>query len=765
MRSIVSLIFLFITLCAGAQTNVFGSVVSLPDSVGLGNCNISLLQGDSIVHTVVAEVDGGFFIRNVTDGKYILEADALGYEDYSAPIDVKAGVSPLMLYMKPRKVTQLNELVVEGDRSKTLNVTSGGLLFYLSPNAKKERDPFKALQEIPLLLSDITNRTVSLISGESPLILIDGKRIHSGIAPILPADIESVEVITSPSARYMKEGVKAIINIKLKRKERTYTWYELATRHEVPIARGFGVGYFEIGNPKYSLYGRLAGDYQHNLDVDKSLTQSNTGYSQQYKEFGRYGGNSVLGELLFKGNPTKDDYFAIQGYANYKKSDSDLDGKGTIDVVGRDAQPYTYETANREKNLVVTGGAYYMHTFDTKSQLEARLYYNFNNSRVSDNRSDFYAGTPVPIVNEHLFRNKRHSGGFSLDYVNEYRPTSSFSVGASVDFNRDKIVHALQPYSMFRHNQTGAYAYAGWVNRFFDKVWFNASCGVQALWLGADDFTRSFVFPRVATGINWAINSHNSLNLSYQYTNDAPGINQLLPYNTSTDQTIETVGNPNLGPQHMHYIPLTYTFYSGNWYITPMVYYCRIDKMFSPAGYTNDEGVFVSTYANLGHFQQSNASLSVNYRLKSGRIMLSGGCTSNYFPGQDRHHAFYVNLYSNYTYKKFYFDLSIGYKNQSINSPINWYRYHSPSTATAQVNYNFTPDFYIGVCLQNIAGSHRATIYTESDSYRQIEKVHRKDLSLNAWVLLRYTFRKNTDRKIKLEKVLESKEKGISITR
>ena len=288
---------------------------------------------------------------------------------------------------------------------------------------------------------------------------------------------------------------------------------------------------------------------------------------------------------------------------------------------------------------------------------------------------------------------------------------------------------------------------------------------MQALWLGADDFTRSFVFPRVATGINWAINSHNSLNLSYQYTNDAPGINQLLPYNTSTDQTIETVGNPNLGPQHMHYIPLTYTFYSGNWYITPMVYYCRIDKMFSPAGYTNDEGVFVSTYANLGHFQQSNASLSVNYRLKSGRIMLSGGCTSNYFPGQDRHHAFYVNLYSNYTYKKFYFDLSIGYKNQSINSPINWYRYHSPSTATAQVNYNFTPDFYIGVCLQNIAGSHRATIYTESDSYRQIEKVHRKDLSLNAWVLLRYTFRKNTDRKIKLEKVLESKESGISITR
>ncbi len=765
MRSIVSLIFLFITLCAGAQTNVFGAVVSLPDSVGLGNCNISLLQGDSIVHTVVAEVDGGFFIRNVTDGKYILEADALGYEDYSAPIDVKDGVSPLMLYMKPRKVTQLNELVVEGDRSKTLNVTSGGLLFYLSPNAKKERNPFKALQEIPLLISNITTGSVSLISGESPLILIDGNRINSGIAPLLPEEIESVEVITSPSARYMKEGVKAIINIKLKRKERTYTWFELATRHEVPIARGFGVGYFEIGNPKYSLYGRLSGNYRHKLDVETSVDRSNTGYSQQYEDFGRYGGKSIEGDLLFKGNPTKDDYFAIHSFAIKKKDDSDLDGKGTIDVVGRDAQPYTYETANRENSLIVTGSAYYKHIFDTKSQIESRLAYNFNNSRVSDYRSDFYLGTPEPIVNEHLFRNKRHSGGFSLDYVNEYRPTSSFSVGASVDFNRDKIVHALQPYSMFRHNQTGAYAYAGWVNKFFGKVWFNASCGVQGLWLGADDFSRSFVFPRVATGINWAIDSHNSLNFSYQYTNDAPGINQLIPYNTSTDQAVETVGNPNLGPQHMHYIPLTYTFYSGNWYITPMVYYKRIDKMFSPAGYTNDEGVFVSTYANLGHFQQTFASLSVNYSLKNGRIMLQGISYSNYFPGQDRHRAFMVNLYSNYTYKKFYFALSFGYQNQSINSSISWYRYHSPSNAEAQVNYNFTPDFYIGVCLQNFAGSHHATSYTESDSFREVLKSHRKDLSLNAWFILRYTFRKNSDRKIKLDRVLESKEKGISITR
>ena len=765
MRSVVSLIFLFITFWAGAQTNVFGAVASLPDSLGLGKCNVSLLQGDSIMRSLETEADGAFFFRGVADGSYTLEADALGYEDYSETIDVKAGVSPLMVYMKPRKVTQLDELVVEGDRSKTLNVTSGGQLFYLSAEAKKERNPFKALQEIPLLLTDMATSTVTLLSGESPLILIDGNRVNSGIAPILPADIESVEVITNPSARYIKDGVKAIINIKLKRKERPYTWFELATRHEVPIAKGFGVGYFEVGNPKYSIYGRVSDNYSHKLDVEKSVTRTNTGYSQQFKEHGRFGGNSIEGELLFKGNPTKDDYFAVHVFAKHRKADSDFDGNGTFDIDSRDALPYTYDIANREKNLIVTGSAYYKHIFDTKSQIEARLAYNYNKNRVGEHRSDFYSNTPTPTVDENLFRNRRHSGGFSIDYNNEYRQNSSFNAGASVEFNRDKIVHALQPYSMFRHSQTGAYAYAGWVNRFFDKVWFNASCGVQGLWLGADDFSRSFVFPRVAANINWAIDRHNSLSLAYQYTNDAPGIGQLTPYNTSTDQTVETVGNPDLGPQHMHYIPLTYTFFSGNWYIMPRVYYKRIDKMLTPTGYTNDEGVYVSTYANLGHFSQTSASLSVNYRLKSGRILLQGGCLSNYYEGQDRHHAGFVSLDFFYTLKKFYFAFSMAYLNQSVDSPTTWHRYYSPAKAEAQVNYFITPDFYVGVCLQNFAGSHRTTIYTESGSYRQIVKSHRKDLNIRPWFILRYTFRRNSDRKIKLDKVLESTESGISITR
>lgn len=77
-------------------------------------------------------------------------------------------------------------------------------------------NPFRALQEIPAIISDANTSSVKTLDGKAPLILINGNMVNSGIGPISPADIESVEVVNSVSARYLQEGVTSILNIKLK---------------------------------------------------------------------------------------------------------------------------------------------------------------------------------------------------------------------------------------------------------------------------------------------------------------------------------------------------------------------------------------------------------------------------------------------------------------------------------------------------------------------------------------------------------------------
>lgn len=130
-------------------------------------------------------------------GRYQLEVDAFGYELYSDSLIHESSDMKYAL-LTPRKSIELNELTVTTDRSATATQTSGGMLFYLSEKARKMRDPFKALAEIPMLMSDIAKGSIETLSDENPKILVNGDDLNSGIAPLNPADIISVEVITNP---------------------------------------------------------------------------------------------------------------------------------------------------------------------------------------------------------------------------------------------------------------------------------------------------------------------------------------------------------------------------------------------------------------------------------------------------------------------------------------------------------------------------------------------------------------------------------------
>ena len=91
-------------------------------------------------------------------------------------------------------------------------------------------------------------------------------------------------------------------------------------------------------------------------------------------------------------------------------------------------------------------------------------------------------------------------------------------------------------------------------------------------------------------------------------------------------------------------------------------------------------------------------------------------------------------------------------------------RYYRPTMVCAQVNYNFTPDFYIAFCLQDATGRLRSRTETANGSYNSVTHDRFMDRCLRPWVLVRYTFRKNPHRKIKLGNYfINNEEKGINI--
>ena len=174
-------------------------------------------------------------------GQYRIIVSALGYLPFDQTLDIKSDTT-LNISMEP-KVTQLDEVVITAKSPS--KVTATGEVFKLSQKSKALKDPFRALSEIPALSVDIIGQSITTRDGQKPLILIDGRLVNTGISPILPSDIESVEVSEIVTARYLEQGYTKVVNIRLRPDRPLYTYIDARTRHDVPFRQGFAGGNFE----------------------------------------------------------------------------------------------------------------------------------------------------------------------------------------------------------------------------------------------------------------------------------------------------------------------------------------------------------------------------------------------------------------------------------------------------------------------------------------------------------------------------------------
>lgn len=747
-------------ICVHAQTGIYGKLSAQSDNSPIVGGYVLLVKDGEIVNWSVSDKNGKYNILDISEGKYVIEVTCMGYKTIQDPV-VFSGACERS-YIMEEEAVELDEVAVIADRSQVVTRTANGQRFYLSEEAKKKRNPFQALQEVPALISDANTSSIKMANGSSPLILINGNVLNSGINPISPSDIESVEVINSVSARYLQEGVTSIVNIKLKQNAKPYIWLEAATRHEIPIDNGFGVGYFEVGNQKISLYGRAAYTYTYHDDVESSIERYNGNYCQNYEQISRSDMGQWLGELLFKWQASNKDYFAAQLYGTSTDSKVRQNAYGTYTSMFNEEQTYKFISSSLDDSKILTSGLYYKHSFAPNNDLEVRLSYNLNKNNYSALQTDYYDELSSDI--ESTYKNKRNSGSLYIDYSKVFANNSSLILGSRSTLVMDEINNMVGANPLFEHRNYNQYIYAGYGGTYKYKLYYNASVGMEGIWAKAGNTDYSYIRPRGNASITWVINPQNSIQLSYNLTNTAPSVSALNPYNVSTDPLVVAIGNPNLKPQMMHYISANYTLNVGNLYISSQAYYKRINDMIEIYGYTEDD-IYYSTYANSGHFSQASAGANISYNFKWGRIYGGGGWYANYYENQKAKHSAYASLGFNAQVKKFSFYGDFNYSYKDYFAAISHTQYYRPTTANIQVNYNFTPDFYIGICLQHITGEFRTKTITKDGSFNSITENRYKDQCLRPWIIIRYTFRKSSERQHKLGKVLDSNEQGISIKR
>jgi hypothetical protein len=276
-----------------AQHRIAGKVVS-SDGQHF-EAIISLFAGDSLVGAALTDGSGRFAFGDMKAATYRLTVLEPAYQPVTDSVILSSDINKNYTIF-PIATLNLEEVTVTADRSGVVRQTATGSVFRLSDTAKERGNAFDALSEIPELVVNVTERSVRLSSGTAPLILVNGVRSANGINNIDPKDIESVEVIQVPSARYTGEA-EAALNIKVTRKRYAYYSASLTGRHSLPGVFGFSDAGMETGGEKYILY--LTGQhfYFHDDAGRITSTQENAGYHKSSVTDGNYNSSSLYAAL------------------------------------------------------------------------------------------------------------------------------------------------------------------------------------------------------------------------------------------------------------------------------------------------------------------------------------------------------------------------------------------------------------------------------------------------------------------------------------
>lgn len=215
VKIIVPLLFLFTSLSFSQKYVVTGTVVDKNNSA-IAYTNVTLIssKNSNYLQGAVSNEEGAFKINFVEKGLYEVKISFLGFQDYVKEINIVDNVNLGTVVIK-ENLQELDGVILVAKRP-TIKRTVDRLIFNVENSTLSNNNVLDVLKHTPgVLVYD----SKIIIKQASPVIYINDRRIHLSSNEVLQllegtsaSNIKSIEVITSPPAKYEAEGA-AVINI------------------------------------------------------------------------------------------------------------------------------------------------------------------------------------------------------------------------------------------------------------------------------------------------------------------------------------------------------------------------------------------------------------------------------------------------------------------------------------------------------------------------------------------------------------------------
>ena len=234
-----------------AQVNqgIIKGYIHNPDNEPSEYSTVVLMNQDSVfMGGTLSRSDGAFLFEKVDQGMYHIMVRNVEFQTYiSAPISVgQSGSVDIGTIKLDTRVTGLEEVVIRGEKA-LVEVHPDKMVFNVSSSVSASgNNGLELLSKSPGVLVDMDKNII--LQGKSGVRIyingrpsrLSGSDLSNMLEGMRSDNIESIEIISNPSAKYDAEGTGGIINIILKKN----------------VAAGFNGNV--IGNYSRGLYSRAS---------------------------------------------------------------------------------------------------------------------------------------------------------------------------------------------------------------------------------------------------------------------------------------------------------------------------------------------------------------------------------------------------------------------------------------------------------------------------------------------------------------------------
>ena len=632
---------------------VKGNVIDADNSEIVEYATIALFHKrfKKIVVGGITDRHGNFIIENIPMGKYLMKVEFIGYEPFIIE-EVKIERDNFEHLFKDIKIkskmTVLNEVNITAERAVIVNKIDRKVVSVDKDLVSAGGSAVDVLENVPSIDVD-TDGNISLRGSQNVTILIDGRpsglsaESTGALLESIPSEsIESIEIITNPSAKYDPEGVSGILNVVLKKNKLTgfngqvsagigtngsyNTGASLNYRNtKMNISANYNFRQFERPIDGFSNKTIFVGDtIKHYGDINESDRTGIMHSASINADFFLNPTNSwSFGGRVSSRNMERTQFNIYENYYGFNES---FNPKTTTDYfrndINSDYLGFSYDLNSNYRKI-----------FSSKDHfLEAEIAYSNYDNEMNQNRAttsidDLYY--PDGFIPNDLSENTLSESNiktFRLDYAQPFE-NSKLELGAKTtlrtmgndyvagQLSNDIIIPdiALTNEFIYTENVYAAYAqFGGEIGKFSYQTGLRgelADINSELVTTG-EKYPREYFSLYPSVFLLQKINKDNEINLNYSRRVNRPRSRQLNPFGNSSDPYNIRRGNPDLNPEYVSALEAGYTRYIGKSMLNATVYYRYITDVIENVNLIDDYGVSTVTYQNIGSRESYGGELT-----------------------------------------------------------------------------------------------------------------------------------------------------------